>query len=80
MEFKKVVRLIKLSYRDSELKKIGKEFRVVAMIAAFSIPMMITIVYELNRLGESLWTYEKSPIDKSHLLTLEEFKEKRRSK
>jgi hypothetical protein len=60
--------------------RLSKEFKAIALITAFSIPAMITIVYELNRLGESLWVYEKSPVDKSHLLTLEEFKEKSRSK
>lgn len=80
MDFKEVVRMTKHSYQDSEIMKLSKEFKAIALITAFSIPMMITIVYELNRLGESLWVYEKSPIDRSHLLTLEEFKEKSRSK
>ncbi|KFI12719.1 hypothetical protein IX95_07125 [Vibrio sp. B183] len=80
MDFKATVRLIRASYQDSEIMRLSKEFKAIALITAFSIPMMITIVYELNRLGESFWVYEKSPIDKSHLLTLEEFKEKSRSK
>ncbi|EKH9208419.1 hypothetical protein NB550_13060 [Vibrio parahaemolyticus] len=64
------------SSNSQEILRLSKDFKAIALITAFSIPVMITIVYELNRLGESLWVYEKSPIDKSHLLTLEEFKDR----
>ncbi|EOV0920931.1 hypothetical protein ACOLNO_003780 [Vibrio parahaemolyticus] len=73
---KEVASLVKLSYQDSEINRMSKEFKTVAMIIAFTIPVMITIVYELNRLGESLWKYEKSVIDTSHLLTNQEFNQK----
>lgn len=76
------IQLIKdcFSSNSQEIMRLSKEFKAIALITAFSIPAMITIVYELNRLGESLWVYEKSPIDRSHLLTLEEFKDRSRSK